>query len=122
MRVLIAALLLCAACGGSTKLPAAANYKVQVLRDPVDDSTAFYRCAGDINIDLNKADFICDAALFAHSWFIQGQVEFYGLENGRLRFWIYEGAHIGQPALAIDADPDGDHFTGWATLRFPNSS
>jgi hypothetical protein len=82
-----------------------------------------YRCAGDVQIRASTASFSCTAEAL-DPWDVRGAVEQTRTDD-TLRFWIRDagGAHAdGQPDIAIDLQPDADHYSGWATIILPDGT
>jgi hypothetical protein len=87
------------------------------------DSSPGYQCDGDVQTAAATATFSCSADGYA-SWTVAGAAEQFDLPDV-VRLWIRDagGAHAaGQPDIAIDLQPDGDHYSGWATVILPDGT
>ncbi len=120
--VVIGCAITCA-CGGPAsgpRWPTDGTVHVTVTRA---DPHPAYQCQGDVHTGLGTAGFSCTAEGF-DAWDVRGSAEQFDLSDV-LRLWIRsaDGAHsTGQPDLAIDLQPDGDHYSGWATVMLPDGT
>ncbi len=120
-------LVVCAAlfsCGGPQAglfaWPSDATVHVTVIRD---DPHPVYRCDGEIQTRFATASFSCTAEGF-DGWAVRGDAEQFLLADV-MRLWIRAagGAQTtGQPDIAIDLQPNGDRYSGWATVVLPDGT
>ena len=111
-------------CGGpqasAPGWPSDASVHVTVTRDDVHPT---YRCDGEIQTRFGTASFSCTAEGF-DAWDVRGYAEQFMLSDV-LRFWIHDaGAATSspQPDIAVDLEPQGDRYSGWATIILPDGT
>jgi hypothetical protein len=111
-------------CGGpqskSPSWPSNASIHVTVIRD---DQHPTYRCDGQVQTYFTTASFSCTAEGF-EAWDVRGYAEQFVLSDV-LRFWIHDAGAAGiraQPDIAVDLEPQGDRYSGWATVVLPDGT
>jgi hypothetical protein len=110
-------------CGGpeskSPNWPSDASIHVTVVRDDVHPT---YRCDGQVQTHFATASFSCTAEGF-DAWDVRGNAEQYVLSDV-LRLWIHaaDSTSTAQPEIAIDLESQGDRYSGWATVIFPDGT
>jgi len=110
-------------CGGPDSLrsmwPSDASVHVTVVRDDVHPT---YRCDGQVQTRFGTAIFSCTAEGF-EDWDVRGDAEQFMLPDV-MRLWIHSAdtALQPQPDIAIDLEPQGDRYSGWATVVLPDGS
>jgi hypothetical protein len=119
--VAIACAVACA-CGGASapQWPADGTVRIALTRR---DPAPGYQCQGTVQTRPGTASFSCTAEGFGR-WGVTGSAERSELYDV-LRLWIRaaDGPHsTGQPDIAVDLQPDDDHYSGWATVILPDGT
>jgi len=111
-------------CGGpeskTSAWPSDASVRITVIRDDVHPT---YRCDGQIQTHFATAIFSCTAEGF-DSWDVRGYAEQFVLSDV-VRFWIHDADTANatpQPDIAVDLEPQGDRYSGWATVILPDGT
>ena len=111
-------------CGGpqasAPGWPSDASVHVTVTRDDVHPT---YRCDGEIQTRFGTASFSCTAEGF-DAWDVRGSAEQFVLPEVA-RLWVHDASAAswtGQPEIAIDLEPNGVRYTGWATVVLPDGT
>jgi hypothetical protein len=106
--------------GSSLAWPSDASVHVTVTRD---DLHPTYRCDGEVQTRFATATFSCTAEGF-DGWDVRGSAEQVVLSDVT-RLWIHDAdstSMTGQPEIAIDLEPHGDRYLGWATVVLPDGT
>jgi hypothetical protein len=111
-------------CGGPqakpSGWPADASVHVTVIRDDVHPT---YQCDGEVQTRFGTATFSCTAEGF-DAWDVRGNAEQMVLEDV-YRLWIHDAdapTWAAQPDIAVDLEPNGDRYSGWATVVLPDGT
>jgi hypothetical protein len=111
-------------CGGPQSAwptwPANGSIHVSVVRDDVHPT---YQCEGEVQTRLATATFSCAGEGF-DAWDVRGSAEQIVLPDVT-RLWIHDAdsANLtGQPEIAVDLEPHGTRYSGWATVILPDGT